>query len=785
MQGHFISTVVGLFFSFSVLAQPLQGVVENNYTYRHFTLSDGLPQIQCLTLSSDSRGFVWVGTKFGAARWDGRQFTIFNCKNGTRGDLMNCFSESDDGSLLAGFLNVSFSIISGNFVQSYSLPVSGGEYSIQQSFSLGRKQSLILAVPRFIDSSGFESRLFVFDRNTRSFTRQFRLQAKSIDLLNTEGSILGFSQYKQDETGPLLVSYYKWDKLISNRRFFCRIFPHGGSNNRNTLLEFPSLPGRWYTLSVRDNQVDTTLAYEIKSPDFNSKSVRMAFITGNHKTAYYYDNSSRIMKSSGNSIESIGQIPFVNDIYEDNAGNLWVSSEQGLYSFFRQTFKEIKFNVNPGQYDDIWSVSHDRKGSYFYSSWHNRSWQSVDGNKTWKKMDWVYQDKLLSKIVTGSFGGCSTQLGGTLLPTGYDFYYLHPPSRARLFHLPTQLQIFGTLEDSVKHEIYIHQFAALYRLNELSLKLDPLILPADKITNSIIQLCFDKDNRLVVFGRGGPLRLEDGKWKKLKHLPMDVLSATRDFAGNLWVSDWLNLCIYKYDTLIRLKYLPSREMTIALTTYKNRWLVIGGSADLTFMDLDAFYKTGKEIYYRFDAGSGLNILEGGQNNFYHDLDGTILWPCSDKLIRIFPERLLHAEVPNVPQVMLGKAYNQNGHFILLADTSGKTGFFLPHGYRNLEFTFAAAVFNNNEVLKYRYRLSGYNELWSEPNNLTEANFDNVPPGKYRFEVQSSINGEDWSESSFSDTVVVPSYFYETSLYKILMFIVAILAVAVLTILLTQ
>ena len=52
-------------------------------------------------------------------------------------------------------------------------------------------------------------------------------------------------------------------------------------------------------------------------------------------------------------------------------------------------------------------------------------------------------------------------------------------------------------------------------------------------------------------------------------------------------------------------------------------------------------------------------------------------------------------------------------------------------------------------------------------------------------MQSSINGEDWSESSFSDTVVVPSYFYETSLYKILMFIVAILAVAVLTILLTQ
>src|SRR5688572_27384505 len=42
--------------------------------FRHLTTNDGLPSNRVETLLQDSRGFTWVGTPEGLARYDGYRF---------------------------------------------------------------------------------------------------------------------------------------------------------------------------------------------------------------------------------------------------------------------------------------------------------------------------------------------------------------------------------------------------------------------------------------------------------------------------------------------------------------------------------------------------------------------------------------------------------------------------------------------------------------------------------------------------------------------------------------
>jgi hypothetical protein len=57
-------------------------VTAERLAIRTFTASDGLPRDQVTALLADSRGFLWLGTQEGLARFDGVQFTLFGPAEG-------------------------------------------------------------------------------------------------------------------------------------------------------------------------------------------------------------------------------------------------------------------------------------------------------------------------------------------------------------------------------------------------------------------------------------------------------------------------------------------------------------------------------------------------------------------------------------------------------------------------------------------------------------------------------------------------------------------------------
>ena len=65
--------ILAFLFSFAALAQP---------NMRHFTVDDGLPSSNVYGTMQDSRGYIWVYTDRGIARFDGYKFEAFTTKDG-------------------------------------------------------------------------------------------------------------------------------------------------------------------------------------------------------------------------------------------------------------------------------------------------------------------------------------------------------------------------------------------------------------------------------------------------------------------------------------------------------------------------------------------------------------------------------------------------------------------------------------------------------------------------------------------------------------------------------
>ena len=55
-------------------AQNLDREQTNNYTIRHYTSEDGLPQNSIGGIEKDEYGFIWLATQGGLVRWDGNKF---------------------------------------------------------------------------------------------------------------------------------------------------------------------------------------------------------------------------------------------------------------------------------------------------------------------------------------------------------------------------------------------------------------------------------------------------------------------------------------------------------------------------------------------------------------------------------------------------------------------------------------------------------------------------------------------------------------------------------------
>lgn len=92
---------------------------------------------------------------------------------------------------------------------------------------------------------------------------------------------------------------------------------------------------------------------------------------------------------------------------------------------------------------------------------------------------------------------------------------------------------------------------------------------------------------------------------------------------------------------------------------------------------------------------------------------------------------------------------------------------LAIGQRDVRFQYTAPWFYRNSALRFRYRLQGYDQGWTEVIERREAFYTNLPAGAYRFELQTRLaDVAQWSDAD-SFAVDIAAYWYERWWFQLL------------------
>ncbi len=203
-------------------------------------------------------------------------------------------------------------------------------------------------------------------------------------------------------------------------------------------------------------------------------------------------------------------------------------------------------------------------------------------------------------------------------------------------------------------------------------------------------------------------------------------------------------------------------------------------------------KTETLITKMLDAKSGLKNVSS-EYIFYPrsgvDENGLIHLEMILNIVTIDPEEVPEESPPapfaNINKVFSGDSIFFSNPYFSPIQYDGISNE-LPQGSgQTLSFNFSAANLSPSNKIRYKHRLKGFSDQWSDPHPYNVAIFSKVPPGSYQFEVKAiSGNGMSQPESTVYRFHILP-FFYQTKTFKVMGVILALAIVFLIIIYIDQ
>jgi len=149
-------------------------------------------------------------------------------------------------------------------------------------------------------------------------------------------------------------------------------------------------------------------------------------------------------------------------------------------------------------------------------------------------------------------------------------------------------------------------------------------------------------------------------------------------------------------------------------------------------------------------------------------DGRLWFPTSRGAAVVDPRRL-GPPSPPPPAVIESLVVDRQ----MLPIAAGRVA--APPGRGELEVRYAGLSFRAPERVRFRYRLDGFDSDWVQVAARRAAHYTNLPPGHYRFRVAAAMEGGGWGETEATVEIVLAHHFYQTSAWRGIVIVFAVLA----------
>ena len=304
--------------------------------------------------------------------------------------------------------------------------------------------------------------------------------------------------------------------------------------------------------------------------------------------------------------------------------------------------------------------------------------------------------------------------------------------------------------------------------------------PKSLISNFVFSLFTDSKNRLWVGTSLGlcyvklsslnkripdNINFEEIKIKNIQGNRINHI--TEDYKGNIWVGTDMGL--YQLDQNLKLKHsyssnngLPN-NLVVGLQEDNDKNIWISTKSGLSLLNP----KT--QNIKNFNVHDGLQGVEFQSKSIAKTFDGKIIVGGINGFNIFYPNDISLNSNKVIPIITDIKVFNKrinagdaiNGRVLFDKSISNLEELELKHNEGYISFGFVALNFQNPERVKYAYKMSGLDNDFINVNKNRIANYANLAPGTYKFEVIASIDGQWKSAGKTSLLIKVLPPFWKT------------------------
>jgi ligand-binding sensor domain-containing protein len=755
------------------------------YNFSRYSLEEGLPQSEVLTLTEDHLGYIWAGTNGGGlCRFNGKSFDVYGRKNGLHDNIiMKLFQDNNLDLWIGGprsiyrydgkTFNKIFTSDSTLFVNEMKFfETSGGNIWMQANLSDGKRGFFR------IRNDSLENAYEIFDGALEDNSIIFITELNSNHLiLSTMDSYYNLISDELTPSDILPVSdKYFYLPLLSDRNKNIWTLSFDKITNDRKLHVFRS--GK----KVEDIVLPEGLN---ENKIFNSYQDREGGVWLN----IFDFGMVRYINGEWRSFSKENGLPISNvrTVLEDAEGNFWFGTlGAGLVRYSGDQF--ITFDTNSGLSDDIIrSIYQDSEGKYYFGG-EGGGLNIFDGKKIRtvfregdgkggfiNSMFEVKQGLLLIGSITGLY-----EFNGKSFTECYKKYGIESQMPVLDIEASGDTLYFATygrgIVKSVNGKVVSRRPES--GKNNTFVSTDIFI---DSKKN--IWLCSDK---------GIWLYHDSGIESINKKYNLDIsyiLQAAEDEHGNLWFATFTD-GLLKFDG----ENFTSVDTDDGLTSDNiysvicddngNVWagtqngvdrLTIDNSGNISSIDNFGRY----DGFVGIENNGGANFKDREGNLWFGTIKGAIKYNPSKKRTNYLPPPVYirNVEIGFKPVNWEELPY-RNLYDSIVPWLNLPAGLSLPHDKNHISISFDGLCYTVPEKVRFRWKLDPVESDYLPATSLNKAVYSSLSPGDYTFYVKACNNSGVWNEEPAIFSFTIEPAWWQTTALKIFILIFVLAAAGI-------
>ncbi len=715
------------------------------HVQRSWTDKEGLPGSQVWAIAQDQDGYIWLGTSTGLTRFDGVRFDDPVGTGALPATTVRALCVSRDGSLWIGFGGTGgISRLRNGVVTNYDA-------------RQGIPRGLIVALVEDHDGTMWAAS----DAGVSRFSN-----GKWQLLDETSGLPGGAQTLFVDRRGTLWVGtsigvFRRTDAEAALALFSSAKDVFAFSDDASGALWTTSADSGFRRLDSGD-PVSRALGLQARGSRLHHDA------DGNLWVGSFGQGLFRVSRrpDSGVSADRLGvedglTSQVVWSVMTDREGSVWVGTQNGLNQLTRNIVTTVPLDGDVSMNRLVRGVAASNDGSIWIGT-ADGLYRFVGTAPT--KFDQTHGLPSVSVLAVHAQRGGNLWVATTRGVAGF--------TKGRFVNLPlppgVSLNRVNVMTTGASGDLWLSDSSAgLFRWNAGKLVRVSGAATEKKVVTSLLS---DQQGRVWIgFLQGGLATYEDGTLRSYEQAEGlargSITGLYEDADRTLWITANGGLSWFRgnrFRTADRDNGLPGNAVS-AVTEDNEGYLWIGGKSGIVRVSKTEFNNIDKDpahhlrltFFGSVDGVRGNPIALGSP--VARAPDGRLWFCTSDGVAFIDPSK---SEKRRIPPAVTIQSVNANDDW-----TDSRTTTALRPLVHRLAIVYTAPSFLTPSMVRFRYRLEGYDKDWVDAGHQRQAVYTALPPGTYRFRVVAGSDGV-WNDVGDDWAFSIAPMFYQTRWFAI-------------------